>query len=152
MTVKKSKRKSPRKKKAKTGAAIKQDCYKAIQKLARISAADDNGYCSCASCGVSKHYRDMQGGHFIPKGNSSFFALDIENVHPQCAGCNMWGMKHGSAAQEYTLYMEDMYGRQYVEDMLANKTKPIKRYKADYQDMLNEFNELIKFHQERIGE
>jgi hypothetical protein len=94
----------------------------------------------------------MQGGHFIPKGNSSYWALEIENIHPQCVGCNMWGMKNGSAAQEYTLWMEDMYGRQYVEEMLANKTKPIKRYKADYQDMLNEFNELIKFHQERIGE
>ena len=145
-------RKPRRKKKAKTAAVIKQECYKAIQKLARISAADDNGYCTCVSCGVSKHYKDMQGGHFIPKGNSSFFALDIENVHPQCAGCNMWGMKHGSAAQEYTLYMEDMYGRQHVEDMLANKSNPIKRYKADYQKMFDEFNKLIKFHQERIGE
>ena len=137
--------------KTKTSAQLKQECYKAVQKLARLAASDDNGYCSCVSCGVTKHYKDMQGGHFIPKGNSSYWALEIENVHPQCAACNMWGMKHGSAAQAYTLFIEDMYGRAFVEEMLAKKATPVKRYKADYEEILSEFLKLIEHHEKRIA-
>lgn len=148
----KSRRKRKSKPKTKTSAMLRQECYRAIQKLARMSAADDNGYCVCVSCGVTKHYTNMQGGHFIPKGNSSYWALEIENIHPQCAGCNMWGMKNGSAAQEYTLWMEDMYGRDFVEEMLAKKTTPVKRYKADYEELLAGFVELMKIHRKRLGE
>ncbi len=150
LRIKRRKRKS--KPKTKTSAMLRQECYRAIQKLARISAADDNGYCACVSCGVTKHYSQMQGGHFIPKGNSSYWALEIENIHPQCAGCNMWGMRHGSAAQEYTLWMEDMYGREFVEEMIAKKKQAVKRYKSDYEELLAEFLELIKTHKKRLGE
>ena len=52
--------------------------------------------------------------HFIPKGSSSYWALEIENVHPQCKGCNGFGMKFGDAAQRYTLWMQDYYGRDFV--------------------------------------
>ena len=129
LRIKKRKRKS--KPKTKTSAMLRQECYRAIQKLARISAADDNGYCACVSCGVTKHYT---------------------SIHPQCAGCNLWGMKHGSAAQEYTLWMEDMYGRDFVEEMIAKKKQAIKRYKSDYEELLAEFVELINTHKKRLGE
>jgi hypothetical protein len=64
----------------------------------------------------------------------------------------MWGMAHGSAAQSYTLWMQDMYGRDYVEEMIATKSTPVKRYKADYEDLLSEFNSLILHHRKRIGD
>ncbi len=148
--ARRSKRKS--KPKTKTSAQLKQECYKAAQKLARLSEADDNGYCTCVSCGVVKHYKDMQGGHFIPKGNSSYWALDVEfNIHSQCPPCNMWGMKHGSAAQQYTLWMQDMYGRDFVQDMIDKKSTPVKRYKADYEQLLEGFTELIRKHERRIS-
>ena len=62
----------------------------------------------------------------------------------------MWGMKHGSAAQEYTLWMEDMYGRDFVEKMIEKKSTPVKRYKADYEEILAGFQKLIEFHENRI--
>lgn len=128
-------------------------CLETIQLLARLSAADDNGYVQCVSCGVVKHYKDgMQGGHYIPKGSSSFWALEISNVHPQCIGCNIFGMKSGAAAQEYTMWMQDMYGKNFVEEMLQNRRNPIKYYKKDYEEMYKEWSELIKYHQNRIGE
>jgi hypothetical protein len=127
-------------------------CLKAIQLLARISASDENGYCTCVSCGKSFHYKEGDGGHYIPKGDSSFWALEMENIHPQCKGCNGFGMKYGTAAQEYTLYMQDMYGRKFVEEMFAKKKNVKKIYKFEYIEMLAGFNELIKHHRERIGE
>ena len=132
-------------------ATDRSKCLKAIQLLARISAADNNGYCECASCGESHHYKEMDGGHFIPKGSSSYWSLEVENVHPQCKGCNGFGMKYGIAAQQYTVFMVDMYGQDFVDDMFATKSNVKKMYKADYVELLAEFNALIKYHENRVS-
>ena len=124
----------------------------ALQKLARVAAADGyNGYCFCVSCGDSHHWKDMDGGHYIPKGHSSYWALRVDNVPPPCKGCNGFGMKFGTAANEYTKWMIDYYGRDFVDEMEALKREPVKYYKKDYIEMTKEWNELIKFHLERIG-
>ena len=122
-----------------------------IQKLARIAAADDHGYAKCWSCGIHHHYKEMDGGHFFPKGNCSFWALEKEGVHPQCKGCNGFGMKYGIAAQQYTLSMIDYYGRDFVNEMEAKKRNVKKICKAEYQEMIEEFKAEIKFHEKRIG-
>lgn len=123
-----------------------------MQKLARIKASDDNGYAQCVSCGAVQHYKDMDGGHFIPKGSSSYWALEEENIHPQCKSCNGFQMKHGSAAQAYTLWMIDYYGRDFVDEMISRKRDLKKMYKADYEDLLEETKRQIKYHEKRIGE
>jgi len=130
---------------------LRAQALETIQKLARIEAADDNGYAECWSCGRMYHYKDMDGGHFIPKGDSSYWALEKENIHPQCKGCNVFRMKYGTAAQEYTNKMNDFYGRDFVEKMLRDKKKIKKIYSAEYREMISEWNELIKEHEKRIG-
>jgi hypothetical protein len=122
-----------------------------IQKLARVAAADDNGYAQCVSCKMQFHYKDMDGGHFYPKGNCSYWALEKENVHPQCKGCNGFGMKYGIASQQYTLWMIDYYGRDFVDEMEAKKRNVKKIYKAEYQEMIKEFKSEIQYHEKRIG-
>jgi len=133
-------------------ATPRSKCLTAIQLLVRISAADDNGYCHCVTCQDKQYYKDMDGGHFIAKGTSSYWALELDNVHPQCKGCNGFGMRYGIAAQQYLLWMLDNYGREFVENMLATKSNVKKMYKADYVAMLSEFKKLIKHHKQRIGE
>jgi len=137
---------------------LRAKCLEAAQKLARISAADDDGYCQCVSCDPREahswgHWKEMDGGHFIAKGESSYHALDVEfNIFPQHKKCNMWGMKYGSALTWYTLFMEDKHGTDFVEQMLRDKKKIKKLYAADYREMLADFNEQIQFHQKRLGE
>lgn len=124
-----------------------------LQKLVRLKAADDQGFCTCVTCGVVKKWNEgMQGGHYIPKGSSSYWALEVENVHPQCNGCNNFGMKNGDAAQRYAFYMIDMYGRDFVEQMHKDKNLTKKLYKADYVDMIDEWKKQIKENLVRIGE
>ena len=47
---------------------ISQEVEKAavlLQRLVRLKAANENGYCTCVTCGVIKKWNDeMQGGHF----------------------------------------------------------------------------------------
>lgn len=123
----------------------------AIQKLARLKAADDNGYCQCVTCDAFAHWTEMDGGHFIPKGSSSRWALEEENVHPQCKGCNGFGMKYGTAAQHYTNWMVDYYGRDFVDNMLATQKETKKLYKRDYEEMLKDWNAQIREHLDRVG-
>ena len=135
---------------------LRAQCLEAIQKLARISAANSNGFAQCVSCDPNTHaswhhWKDMDGGHFIPKGSSSYWALEIENVHPQCKGCNGFGMKHGSAEAWYTMWMEDYYGKEFVQQMLRDKRKIKKLYAADYREMLADFKAQIKQHEERLN-
>jgi hypothetical protein len=47
--------------------------------------------------------------------------------------------------------MEDMYGREFVEEMLEKKSTPVKRYKSDYEEILAEFLKLIEYHEKRIA-
>jgi hypothetical protein len=60
-------------------------------------------------------------------------------------------MKHGSAAQVYTLFMIRNFGKDHVDNMLANQRTPIKLYAKDYRDMLSDFNARIKIEKKRIG-
>jgi hypothetical protein len=131
---------------------LRAKALKMLQKLSRISAADDNGYCKCVCCGKLDHYKNMDGGHFIPKGSSSRWALEESNVNPQCKGCNGFSMKHGSAEAQYTLWMIDWVGKDQVEHMLATKNDPIKFYAADYREMISDWSEQIKAHERRLGE
>ena len=129
---------------------LRSKALKKLQLLSRIAAADANGYSQCVSCGIKKHYKEMDGGHYIPKGSCSYWALREENVHPQCKGCNGFGMKHGSAAQTYTLWMEEYYGRDFVAEMIRDQKKVKKIYAADYRDMIKAWSAQIKAHERRI--
>ena len=129
----------------------KRKALETLQKLSRLAAADDNGYCECWSCGTYAPWNEMDGGHFIPKGHSSYWALQVENVHPQCKPCNGFGMRFGTAASQYTLKMVDFYGREFVDQMEEQKRDTVKFYKKDYEEMTSEWNELIKHHLNRVG-
>ena len=135
-----------------TTQKLKSKALVLSQLLARMKAADDNGYCQCVSCDTVKHYKAMAGGHFIPKGASSYHALNPDNINPQCHGCNSFGMAHGVAAQKYTLWMENKHGKEKVEKMLTDRRKLAKRYKGEMLDLIADLNEEIKVHKERLGE
>jgi hypothetical protein len=61
-------------------------------------------------------------------------------------------MRYGTAAQQYTLYMVDTYGRDFVDEMEAKKGNMVKYYKKDYEEMTKIWNEQIREHLSRIGE
>ena len=128
----------------------------AAQLLARISRADDNGYCKCVTCGKVGKYNDgFDGGHYIEKGKSQYWMLEPKNIHPQCASCNRkWSsggkMKTGDKGHEYTLYMIDTYGREFVDHMHAMKREP-KRYRQDdYDAFIADAKAKIAEHKKRI--
>jgi len=138
------------KKKLKKIGKLKEEASTLLQLLRRLEASDDNGYCSCVSCGTTKHYKEMQGGHFIPRGNSATLLLSA-NIHPQCQGCNAFGMKYGDAEKKYTLWMIDNHGRDMVDYLVRKKGEVFKWCRPDIEGAIDKYKERIKVEENRIS-
>lgn len=116
-------------------ASLSEEAAKLLQRLVRLKAADELGYASCVTCGKTESWKDLDGGHFVPRAHKKH-KLREENIHPQCRYCNRY--RHGALA-EYTLYMIDMYGRDFVEWLWETKTDI---HKLTREDLLAEIAEL----------
>ncbi len=135
------------KRKPKTLAKLSEDAATALQLLVRLKASDDNGYCSCVTCGVTRHYKDnMQGGHFIGRKWTATRLME-ENVNSQCSECNMY--KRGNIIP-YTLYMIDTYGREFVEELEILKHKTVKWNRAELMDLIADLRERVRVEEERV--
>lgn len=82
----------------------------------------------------------IQGGHFIPRACLATRLME-ENIHPQCSYCN--GHLRSNPIK-YTLYMEDMYGREFVEYLEGLRHTTTQYTKTEAYEKLAEAKELIK--------
>ena len=144
-TEEKEKRKKHREDLRRIRKTPRAEALELAQKLARISRADSDGNCECVTCGaVMPWNKGMQGGHFISKGGSSYWALDQRNIHPQCGACNGWGMQYGNKEAVYTLWMTAKYGQEFVDEMIRMKSAPAKRSALFYKSYIAETKAKIK--------
>ena len=128
-----------KKKKRKTIAGLVNDAAVLMQKLVKIKAADENGYASCVTCGKTAPWQELQGGHFISRVKTIHKLLE-ENIHPQCAQCN--GPLRGNYIP-YTLYMEDMYGREFVEELHRTKNEGRKYSRPEIEEIIEELGQQL---------
>ena len=130
--------------KTKTLNQLANDLAVAMQKHVRLKAADSNGLCQCVTCGKRKHWKEMQGGHFIERGKAHK-TLE-ENIHPQCPYCNQYGMKKASVVLAYRRYMVDLYGEKFVKFLEDTANDVVKRFRpdlvAEIKDLRARNNEL----------
>lgn len=98
--------------------------------------AGENGYVKCVTCGVVKHYKEMDAGHFISRARTAT-KITEKNIHPQCKRCN--GFLSGNMIA-YTTFMIDKYGREFVDDLIV-KSKQVMKY-TDLE--LEEITEYLK--------
>ena len=138
--------KKGRKKKTLNARELSNKVAERLQLLVRLRAADENGYCSCITCGTTKHYKDgIQGGHFIERSKSPTKLRD-ENIHPQCSYCNAAMGKFGKSTVAYTYYqyMTNLYGDEFVEELIQESKKEWKWFKPELEERLEEINREIK--------
>ena len=120
----------------------------ALQLYVRVKAADRDGIVSCVTCGKRSHYKDgMQGGHFIKRKWVSTKLME-ENVHPQCVYCNKY--LEGNYIP-YTLFMQDTYGRDFVEKLEVLKHETKKYYRNEVEEIIRELKSKTKQLQEEKG-
>lgn len=139
------------KKKRLTLAGEVEKAAKLLQRYVRLKAADDQGFCTCVTCGKVDLFTNMQGGHFIPRGRT-IFKLFEENIHPQCPHCNCWGMKQAHYVLRYREYMVEMYGERRVKAMEKLAWKPAKKFdRNEVVELQKELRKKIKNEENRIG-
>lgn len=138
------------KRKPKSIAKLVEEAAVLLQLKVRLKAADDNGYVSCCTCGVTRYYKEdgIQGGHFISRRYLKTKLLE-ENIHPQCAACNA---KHigGGMPVEYTLYMTDTYGREFVDYLISMKQETHKYYRNEINEIITDLKKDIKELEDRV--
>ena len=125
--------------KRKSIARLTEDAAALLQKLVKLKAADDSGYCRCVTCGKVEHWRNMDGGHFISRTYRAH-KLREENIHPQCQRCNRFRSGEGP---DYTLYMIDTYGRDFVDELIATKREPKKYTRPELEEMIEDLKDQI---------
>lgn len=95
--------------KRKPGTAPRTDYKDKLWRIfSRYIRLRDNGI--CFTCGIRKHYKEMQAGHFI----HNVLDFDEMNVNAQCVQCNKF--KHGMG-QEYAIRLLNKYGQDKVLDL-----------------------------------
>ena len=92
-----------------TGKA-KKEALAAFQKLRRLQESVPNGFSNCISCEKLVHWKQCDGGHFIPRRHNAT-AFEKNNVWPQCRSCNDYG--RGNVA-EYRKRLVVMVGLEEV--------------------------------------
>ena len=92
--------------KAKNLTWYKNKAWSLVSRYVRRLNADYNGYVTCVTCGVKKHWKEMHAGHFVD-GRNNTVLFDERLIHPQCFHCNSKhpGCLTGNKIQ-YVLYMK----------------------------------------------
>lgn len=68
-------------------AILTDDLDIIFSQLIRLKEADDFGMVQCFTCPDIKHWKQMQCGHFVKRGNMST-RFSEKNSRPQCNACN----------------------------------------------------------------
>lgn len=89
----------------------------------RQRGADETGMTECYTCGVRKHYKELQCGHFCPRQYLSL-RYDETNCQTQCYACNMLYNGQPSA---FAVHLKKDYGDDIVERLEARR-REITRY------------------------
>lgn len=115
--------------------------WKAFSEYIRLRDANNFGECVCITCGVRKHYKEMDAGHYMSR---SFGALkyDERNVHTQCKRCN--GYKCGEQAL-HGEYIAKKYGRD-LQEYFVN----IYKQKAPFKRTMKELREIEEWAKNKV--
>tara|TARA_R110001599_G_scaffold110671_9_gene274717 strand:+ start:1445 stop:1831 length:387 start_codon:yes stop_codon:yes gene_type:complete len=108
--------------KKKSRSKIVKELDSWFSKFIRLRDSDGE-LCTCATCGVQKPIKQMQAGHFMSRTKYST-RWDEENVHAQCAGCNMW--KQGRQ-YEMSIYIDQKFYAGKADELLR-KSNTIEKY------------------------
>jgi len=88
--------------KKKSISQLKKQADDLVSQFVRRSTADWKGYNSCFTCGITKHYKELQCGHYVSRTYNNL-RWSLLNLRPQCYSCNV--MKRGNM-DEFAVRLE----------------------------------------------
>jgi len=125
--------------KTKTLRKLVDDVAVALQRLVRLKAGNHEGYVRCVTCNAFKHWKEVDGGHFISRTHQATKIME-ENIHPQCKGCNLRSGKGDTLVTlAYRKYMTEFYGEAFVIEMEGMARHPVKHDRIELEQLLKEY-------------
>ena len=119
---------------------LKDKLDKVFSLYIRLRDSDENGFCTCYTCGKVAHYKEMQNGHFWSRTHLST-RFNEDNCKVQCVGCNIF--KKGNYI-EYTKRLLKELGEEKFNELEQLKNSTVKISKAEYEQMIEHYNQKIK--------
>lgn len=119
---------------------LKDKLDKVFSLYIRLRDSDENGFCTCYTCGKVAHYKEMQNGHFWSRTHLST-RFNEYNCKVQCVGCNIF--KKGNYI-EYTKRLLKELGEEKFNELERLKNSTVKISKAEYEQMIEHYNQKIK--------
>ena len=113
---------------------------KIFSEYIRMRYADANGIVRCVTCGKPDHWKFMDCGHFIPRGNHSV-RWDEINCAPQCKICNQL---EGGRTEKFQDYLIEQYGAEAVEMLIGRGHSPLKLFDWEIQAMIEYYTNKVK--------
>ena len=95
-----------------------------------------NEIVECVTCGVKKHYTEMDAGHFVSRRHYAT-RWTSSNCHVQCKKCNNWG-----AGESYLMgkYIDKAYGVG-TADELITLSRQIKKFTdEDLKELIEKYS------------
>jgi hypothetical protein len=86
---------------------IDSKLWKVFSEYIRLRDSNENGYCTCITCGAVRHWKGLDAGHGIPR---QYWATryNEKNVHAQCKPCNGF---EGGKREVYAQEVDKRYGK-----------------------------------------
>lgn len=124
--------------KSKTVTAYKNRLWQVFSEYIRKKNADHAGMVTCVTCGAVKHWKEIQAGHYHAKSHGMSLYFDERNVHPQCAGCNLF--KSGNLTA-YALFLQKTYGPKILKVLDEKRREFLKIPRDRYLELIAEYQE-----------
>ena len=102
--------------------------------------ADHSGRVKCFTCGVEKHWKEQQAGHFQSRSHHST-RWDEVNVQVQCVKCNMY--RQGEQ-YKFGLYLDDRFGDGTAEELEHRAKTIVTLNRVDYEEAIERYKQKIR--------
>jgi hypothetical protein len=106
-----------------TLSKLKKELDRVFSVFIRERDSNEYGHGSCVTCGLNKHWREMDAGHYMPRQDLAT-RWDEKNVHLQCKKCNGF---RGGEPEKMAAYIDSYYGpkeSEYLRVTAKGKFRP----------------------------
>lgn len=111
----------------------------------RIKESDKNGIVSCYTCGKSHHWKEIQCGHFIKRGQMQL-RWDSRNARPQCPECNV--VQYGNLEVYEKNLNEEQQG---LPEQLREISREVYKYsREELKELLSELRAKLTIVESRF--
>lgn len=102
--------------------------------------ADHLGRVKCFTCGIEKHWKEQQAGHFQSRSHHST-RWDEVNVQVQCVKCNMY--RQGEQ-YKFGMYLDQRFGDGTAEELEYRAKTIVKLNRVDYEEAIERYKQKIR--------